>query len=95
MTRCVEMEKNEETLPERVIKLLKENGIIVSAEQAEELLRSSTTVEAFEMAEARQSCEPQIIKGYKVYVQYLKMSEEEMKKKKFEVAQIVSKAMKK
>ena len=89
------MEKKGKIHPERVIKLLKEHGILISAEQAEELLIMSSTLEDLQMAEARQLCEPQILRGYKVYVQYENISEEEMKEKRFEVAQIVAQAMKK
>jgi hypothetical protein len=89
------MEKKGKIHPERVIKLLKENGILISAEQAEELLLRSAALEALELAEARQLCEPQIVRGYKVYVQYENISEEEMKEKRFDVAKIVARAMKK
>jgi hypothetical protein len=89
------MKKSEKILPERVIELFKENGIVVSAEEAEQLLRLTNSFASVQLAEARKAGEPQVLKGYKVYVQYDSISEEEMKIKKAIVASIVSQAMKK
>ncbi len=89
------MGKNEKLDTSRVMELLRENGIVVTTEQAEQLLRSSTTLEKFQLDTARQSCAQQIINGYKVYIQYEPISEEEMKEIKSNVARIVSQAIKK
>jgi hypothetical protein len=89
------MKKNEKILPESVIELFKENGIEVSSEEAEQLLRLTNSFASVQLAAARKACEPQILKGYRVYVQYDPISEEAMKIKKSVVARIVSLAMKK
>ena len=89
------MKKSEKILPERVIELFKENGIEVSVQEAEQLLKLTNSFAGVQLAEARKACEPQVLKGYKVYVQYDPISEEEMKIKKGIVARIVCQAMKK
>ena len=89
------MMKSEKISPERVIELFKENGIVVTTEEAEQLLKLTNSFASVQLAEARKACEPQIWKGYKVYVQYDSISEEEMKIKKSIVAHIVCQAMKK
>lgn len=77
---------------EKLVETLKEQGIVISIEQAMDLLKQCKAEDA---TATNQDKPYQLIRGYKVYVEYEPITMEEMRMKQSIVARIVAGAMQK